>query len=354
MGASASVVGVNETKAGNAAFASGDADLATAAAEIHRLRAVVKTYVAAAEELLRQSSERWETASDAGGNVGSWGFASGDMGSSTSVDPSTSACVEVVALRCAIEARLATMALDLPPAAAAPAAAAPAAAAAETVVEDDDTLTALPTEQWDMDHHLGRIRRASIAPKRMKQKSDRDYLAYRLHDKWRQQRPRTPGGSRPLPHLIEVDGQEFDVAALDMDDLPIKFARTYDAVAGAAFNCIEDQLDNAEEMHLIWSDGFIRASSEELHKVWMERNRTWGNPALLVPFRDLPRARQAKLTEMMHEGRRVWQRYNPALAAALHLVPEIPSGRRHQSVLLVAEKIKEILRAMDDTSTVAT
>ena len=179
--------------------------------------------------------------------------------------------------------------------------------------------------------------------------TSREFLASRLHDVWRSARPRTPGGTRWDPRPKLVDGVTYDIANLEFIDLPQVFKRSNTASAEVALDAVEDKVAHIEaggKGSEFGSDAFIDEGSSLVHDVWMEMNRMWADPSLLVPFDELPEDEKEKDRMILRDALEVWKLYNPdaALAAAVASSPAASTRARRKSIIeIIAGGIKAAL-----------
>lgn len=102
------------------------------------------------------------------------------------------------------------------------------------------------------------------------------------HDMWRAPRALPAGGYDPR---VKPDGLggEVDIANTDYRDLPLKWKEeTYSSVKVAVDALIADPEASVDD------------GAETVHDEWVARNREWADPALTVPYSELPEHEKQK------------------------------------------------------------
>jgi|TARA_B110000208_G_scaffold164593_1_gene202279 hypothetical protein len=369
MGGAASILDASPAEASEA-FAAGEADLSSSKAEIARLRGAVSAYAAAAgaEEGGGESGEIEAATALVAASEARWDAASGDN--------AKAACAEAVLLRAAIAGSIAAASSAAPvveatssdaeasstPSEAAPTSVLACAIAHATVAEGEESpmekIVFPLTEQLD-------ARIAAAAAKSDVAEAEeargamtcREFLASRLHDVWRVNRGRTKDGSgRFVPREKTLaDGTVVDIANMRFHQLPVRFRRANVAAGQVAIDAIEDQIERAHDGGWgIRSPEFIESASSLVHDVWMEMNRAWAEPALLVPFDELPEEEKEKDRSILREALVCWRLYYPDNAEAADLADTVSPGgpkRRRSIVQRAGDAIKGIFASNPDAPT---
>lgn len=121
-------------------------------------------------------------------------------------------------------------------------------------------------------------------------------LASKLHDLWREPRRLSPEASKAAgvdfePREKDVDGVKYDIANLSYIELPEKFQTENRLAAEGAL----DELRNISmDTQDVTAAEVVENLSNTIHEQWMERNGSWADAALMVPYMQLPEEEKEK------------------------------------------------------------
>ena len=133
----------------------------------------------------------------------------------------------------------------------------------------------------------------------------RERIASKLHESWRETRLRDDGTFEP--RIKELDGLgEVDIANLPFDSLPPEFQSSNLSAARAAGQFIEAMLSEKSNVN---SNVFLEAAAQSQHVHWMKENRAWADPAVLVPYGDLPDVEKEKTRIVVRTARKEYMTY---------------------------------------------
>jgi hypothetical protein len=109
------------------------------------------------------------------------------------------------------------------------------------------------------------------------------------------------------PRIKELDGLgEVDIANLPFDSLPPEFQSSNLSAARAAGQFIEAMLSEKSNVN---SNVFLEAAAQSQHVHWMKENRAWADPAVLVPYGDLPDVEKEKTRIVVRTARKEYMTY---------------------------------------------
>jgi hypothetical protein len=95
-------------------------------------------------------------------------------------------------------------------------------------------------------------------------KQREELVASRLHDAWRQARPRTIVRGRPQyePRLKHVDGVEYDIANITFSELPMAFRASNLDAARFACKLVHAAINEDRDI----DDAFLDSAAAALHE----------------------------------------------------------------------------------------
>merc|ERR1711916_177334 len=133
-------------------------------------------------------------------------------------------------------------------------------------------------------------------------------VAARLHHEWRLTRLQEDGTFLPRPK--KIDGQEFDIANLDYDDLPEAYKFENREAARVACESVREQIgesSNIRASHAVLDDEFVTRAAIAQHDAWVERNSGRADPSLCIPYEDLPEHEKEKDRLIVREAIRLYR-----------------------------------------------
>merc|ERR1711916_258080 len=89
-----------------------------------------------------------------------------------------------------------------------------------------------------------------------------------------------------LPRPKKIDGQEFDIANLDYDELPEAYKFENREAARVACESVREQIgesSNIRASHAVLDDEFVTKAAIAQHDAWVERNSGRADPSLCIP-----------------------------------------------------------------------
>ena len=121
--------------------------------------------------------------------------------------------------------------------------------------------------------------------KGVQQKRVKVRVASRLHDEWRRRRQLADGVSYEPRIKTLPDGNVVDIANTVFHDLPFEFKDSNLRASHAACVFIEETMAN-DPADLKTSE-WIELAADILHETWMDTNKEWADPHLLVAYAEL-------------------------------------------------------------------